>query len=110
VARQNYLLNKKVLYFAPKIIKMARNKILKLSEEEKSALHEGYLNGKTAVFRMRCHIIVLKNQGYILKTIAALHSYPTQTIYYKKFIFLLLEKFCYDFLMYRNNKAQRFIF
>jgi transposase len=58
---------------------MARNKIPKLNEEEKAALHEGYVHGKTAVFRMRCHIILLKSQGYISKTIAALHGYPTQT-------------------------------
>jgi hypothetical protein len=58
---------------------MARNKIPKLSETEKAALHEGYLHGKTAVFRMRCHIILLKSQGYISKTIADLHGYPTQT-------------------------------
>jgi transposase len=58
---------------------MARNKIPKLSEAEKTALHEGYLHGKSPVFRMRCHIILLKSQGYISKDIAALHGYPTQT-------------------------------
>jgi transposase len=58
---------------------MARNKIPKLSDAEKVALNNGYLHGKTAVFRMRCHIILLKSQGYISKTIADLHGYPTQT-------------------------------
>jgi transposase len=58
---------------------MARNKIPKLSEAEKATLNEGYLHGKTAVFRMRCHIILLKSQGFISKKIAALHGYPTQT-------------------------------
>lgn len=58
---------------------MARNKIPKLTESEKSALHDGYLHGKSPVFRMRCHIVLLKSQGYISKDIAALHGYPTQT-------------------------------
>lgn len=58
---------------------MSRNKIPKLSEAEKLALHESYLHGKSSVFRMRCHIILLKSQGFISKDIAALHGYPTQT-------------------------------
>ena len=58
---------------------MARNKIPKLSEVERLSLYRGYSEGKTAVFRMRCHIILLKSQGLISKEIASLYGYPTQT-------------------------------
>jgi transposase len=41
---------------------MARIKVITLTLQEQSALEQGYKTGQSAVFRQRCHIILLKSQ------------------------------------------------
>jgi len=51
---------------------------IKLSEEEKTALKEGWKNGKKATFRQRCHIILLSNQGKEVFEICELYEVSRQ--------------------------------
>lgn len=47
-------------------------KILKLSSEQRAALEAGYKDFKKSKFSRRCHIILLKSEGYTSKYIATL--------------------------------------
>ena len=41
---------------------MARIKVITLTPQEQTALEQGHKTGQSAVFRQRCHIILLKSQ------------------------------------------------
>ena len=40
-----------------------RTRLIKLSETEHGALEKAYKTGKRAVFRQRCHFVLLSDQG-----------------------------------------------
>ena len=54
---------------------------IKLTDSQRLALEEGYQHGKTASFRKRCHIILLKSEDRIAKDIAQITSTNIQSIY-----------------------------
>ena len=47
-----------------------RKKFINLEETEKITLQEGHKNGKTKVFRERCHCLVLSSEDYQVKELA----------------------------------------
>jgi transposase len=51
-----------------------------LSDEEHSALIDGWKNGKKHTFRSRCNMILLSNQGYDMVEIASLEGVTRQTV------------------------------
>jgi transposase len=51
---------------------MGKVRVPPLTEEQRSALEEGYRHGKQHCFRKRCHMILLKSQGQTSKQIAAI--------------------------------------
>ncbi len=51
---------------------MGKIRIIALSEQERTTLLQGYREGKTAVFRQRCHMILLKSEGRTSKDVAAI--------------------------------------
>lgn len=54
---------------------------IKLSDTQKLALEEGYQHGKTASFRKRCHIILLKSDSRTAKDIAQITKTNIQSVY-----------------------------
>lgn len=54
---------------------------IKLTDHQRLELEEGYQNGKTASFRKRCHIIILKSQGRKAKDITQITGMNIQSIY-----------------------------
>ena len=51
-----------------------------LSEEEHTALLQGWKTGKRHPFRSRCNMILLSGQGYNATEIAALEGVSRQTV------------------------------
>ena len=51
---------------------MGKIRKIALSEQERTALLQGYREGKTVVFRQRCHMILLKSEGRTSKDVAAI--------------------------------------
>lgn len=56
-------------------------KSITLSTLEKQCLEAGYHQGKTAVYRKRCHLTLLKSQGYKAKDIANILDTNIQSVY-----------------------------
>jgi len=65
-----------------------KSKKIDLTEAEKSALEEGYKYSKSKVFSQRCHMILLKNQGWTSQQIAAIFGLTFQPVnsWCKKYI------------------------
>jgi len=42
---------------------MGRIRTVKLTDSQRLALEQGYHSGKSAVFRKRCHVVLLKSSG-----------------------------------------------
>lgn len=57
---------------------MGKLRIISLSESEKEALSNGYKTGANHVFRMRCHIILMKSEGFFSREISAIPGYPPE--------------------------------
>ena len=43
---------------------------IKLTDSQRLALEDGYQNGRTASYRKRCHIVLLKSEDRTAKDIA----------------------------------------
>lgn len=54
---------------------------IELTDKQKQALEQGYQQGKTAVYRQRCHLILLKSQGYKAQDIANILDTNIQSVY-----------------------------
>jgi len=52
----------------------------KLSEKDKGQLHEGFRNGSTHRYRIRCQSILLSNQGYNNNQLASMFQVDRDTI------------------------------
>jgi transposase len=51
---------------------MSKIRLLGLSAEQKSALRQGYQHGKSHVFRNRCQLILLKDEGRSYPAVVAI--------------------------------------
>lgn len=58
-----------------------RKKFIELEETEKITLREGHKNGKTKVFRERCHCLVLSSEGYQVKDLAKIFDVTEICVY-----------------------------
>jgi len=54
---------------------------VKLTRSEALTLEEGYKNYRKAHFRLRCHALILSNEGMSVKDIAVITKTRTRTIY-----------------------------
>lgn len=52
-----------------------------LTDEERQDLEQGYKHGQSARYRQRCHVILLKAQGYKAKDIATILDINMQGVY-----------------------------
>ncbi|MBV6440902.1 MAG: helix-turn-helix domain-containing protein [Haliscomenobacteraceae bacterium CHB4] len=57
-----------------------RTRLIKLTETERTALEKAYKTGKRAVFRQRCHFVLLSDQGYGVKEIAQVYQTTRQLV------------------------------
>lgn len=55
-------------------------RIIQLDEESRLALSSGFKTGKKAVYRKRCHFILLSDQGYSMEEIASIYSTNRQSV------------------------------
>jgi len=53
----------------------------KLTKSEERTLQEGYKNHSKAHFRLRCHALLLSNEGMSVKAITTITKTRTRTIY-----------------------------
>jgi transposase len=51
-----------------------KKRFIKLTETQRQALQNGFEKGKKAVFRKRCHMILLSDQGFGIQQISALYQ------------------------------------
>ncbi len=58
-----------------------QKKFIQLSEAEKITLQEGMKNGKSHLFRERCHCLLLSADGYGVKDLAEVFRLSQITIY-----------------------------
>lgn len=54
---------------------------IELTDSQRTELEESYRQGKTAGFRQRCHIIILKSQSRKAKDISQITGLNIQSIY-----------------------------
>lgn len=57
-----------------------RTRLVKLTEAQRTALDKAYKTGKRNVFRQRCHFVLLSDQGYGVKEIAAIYQTTRQLV------------------------------
>jgi len=57
-----------------------KSKKIDLTAEERQALEKGYKHSKSKVFSRRCHIILLKSQGYTSQQIADIFGTTFQPV------------------------------
>jgi transposase len=53
---------------------------VKLTTEQQKELEHGHRHGKKAVFRERCHYLLLNGQGYEVQAIAKIYGTTRQTV------------------------------
>lgn len=53
---------------------------IKLTTEQQKELAQGHKHGKKAVFRERCHYLLLSGQGYEVQEIAKIYDTSRQTV------------------------------
>ena len=58
-----------------------QKRFIQLIEEETATLQEGMKNGAAHLFRKRCHCLILSNDGYEVKNVAAVLGVSWITIY-----------------------------
>ncbi len=51
-----------------------KKRFINLTESQRLALQNGFERGKQPVFRKRCHIVLLSDQGYSVQQISALYK------------------------------------
>lgn len=51
-----------------------KKRYINLTEKERGWLESGYKTGKKNTFRIRCHYILLSDQGFSMKEICKIHS------------------------------------
>lgn len=51
-----------------------KKRFIELTDSQRESLKEGFEHGKKAVFRKRCHILLLSDQGYELQQIASIYK------------------------------------
>lgn len=54
---------------------------IKLTDSQRLALEDGYQNGRTASYRKRCHIVLLKSEDRTAKDIAEIVNTNIQSVY-----------------------------
>jgi len=57
-----------------------KSKVVKLTVEQRLELERGYKNSKKAQFSRRCHIVLLKSEGYTSKEIAKIFQITIQPV------------------------------
>jgi len=57
-----------------------KSKIVKLTDEQRLSLEQGYKNSTKTQFSRRCHIILLKNEGYTSQEIANIFRITIQPV------------------------------
>jgi transposase len=57
-----------------------RIRLIQLSETQRAALEKSFKTGKRAVFRQRCHFVLLSDQGYGVKEIAQVYQTTRQLV------------------------------
>jgi len=57
-----------------------KSKVVKLTDEQRLALEKGYKNSAKTQFSRRCHIILLKNEGYTSQAIANIFRITIQPV------------------------------
>ena len=55
-------------------------KVIKLTEQERANLEKGYRNSQNAQFSRRCHIILLKSEGFTSEQIADIFQTTIQPV------------------------------
>lgn len=57
-----------------------KKRFLKLTTEQRLALEQGFKKGKRAVFRQRCHFLLLSDQGLGIQSIAEIYDVARQSV------------------------------
>lgn len=57
-----------------------RKRFVKLTTEQRAALEQGFKKGKKAVFRQRCHFLLLSDQGIDIQSIAQIYDVARQSV------------------------------
>ena len=57
-----------------------KKRYVKLNEVQRKELLSGFKTGKKPVFRMRCHLILLSDQGHGVQQIAKLYQLSRQSV------------------------------
>lgn len=57
-----------------------KKRYIQLTQQERSALKQGFKSGKKAIFRQRCHFILLSDQGYDIPQIADFYEVSRQAV------------------------------
>jgi len=57
-----------------------KKRFIKLSSEQRLALEQGFKKGKRAVFRQRCHFLLLSDQGLEIQSIAQIYDVARQSV------------------------------
>ena len=57
-----------------------KKRYIKLNEAQREELLSGFKTGKKLVFRMRCHLILLSDQGQSIQRIAELYRLSRQSV------------------------------
>lgn len=57
-----------------------KSKVVKLTDEQRLGLEQGYKNSTKTQFSRRCHIILLKNEGYTSEAIAKIFRITIQPV------------------------------
>ena len=57
-----------------------KKRYIKLTQQEREDLKRGFKSGKKAIFRQRCHFILLSDQGYDIPQIVSLYEVSRQAV------------------------------
>lgn len=57
-----------------------KKRFIKLTTEQRLALEQGFKKGKRAVFRQRCHFLLLSDQGLEIQSIAQIYDVARQSV------------------------------
>lgn len=58
----------------------AQKRFIKLSEEQRKELGQGFKTGSKSIFRQRCHYVLMSDQGYEIPQIAELYGVTRQLV------------------------------
>lgn len=57
-----------------------KKRYVKLTTEQRSELEQGFKKGKKAIFRQRCHFLLLSDQGFEIQVIARMYDVARQSV------------------------------